>query len=106
MDKTIVIGGSGFIGQAVQRQVQEKGLDKDFVFSYNKNAASIDAKLSEVHIDLLGKTDVEIAEGFPAAIVEADCELCSLSALVGFASHFPRFLWSHYFFSAIGAFNH
>jgi hypothetical protein len=48
----------------------------------------------------------DFPEGFPAAIKEAYGELCSLSTLVGFASHFPRFPWSCDFFSAIGTFNH
>ena len=48
----------------------------------------------------------DFPEGFSAAIVEAYGELGSLSALVGFASHFPRFLWVCNFFSAIGTFNH
>lgn len=71
MEETIVIGGSGFIGQAVQRQAQERGFDKDFVFSYNKNAANIDESLRKVRIGLLGKTDVDTVERFSTTIYVA-----------------------------------
>lgn len=71
MEKTVVIGGSGFIGQAIQEQVGKKGLDENFVFSYNKNAAFIDKRLHRARINLLEKTNLEIIERSPVAIYVA-----------------------------------
>lgn len=71
MEKTIVIGGSGFIGQAIQEQVRKKGLDENFVFSYNKNAVFIDKRLQKARINLLEKTNLKIIERSPVAIYVA-----------------------------------
>ena len=71
MEKTIVIGGSGFIGKAIQSLVSEQGLDQSFVFSYCATPENVSETLEKVKIDLLRRVDVEAVEGFPTAIYVA-----------------------------------
>lgn len=43
--KTLVVGGSGFIGNAIQRNVLEQEICNSFIFTYNENAERIHGRL-------------------------------------------------------------
>ena len=58
----MVVGGSGFIGSAIQRLVLNEKLDDCFVFSHNKNRERIDPNLQTLHLDLLGDINPEVGE--------------------------------------------
>jgi nucleoside-diphosphate-sugar epimerase len=53
LEETLVLGGSGFIGRAVQKQVLDQGLADKFIFSYAKNPERISKGLRKEHYDLL-----------------------------------------------------
>lgn len=53
MEKTLVVGGSGFIGSAIQREVLKSHDQEAFTFSYHTESDTIDSKLEPVRLDLL-----------------------------------------------------
>jgi nucleoside-diphosphate-sugar epimerase len=55
MNETLVVGGSGFIGSAIQKHVLDENTENGFVFSFNKRPEKLDAKLERVQLDLLGE---------------------------------------------------
>jgi nucleoside-diphosphate-sugar epimerase len=70
MNKTLVVGGSGFIGSAIQKHVLDEHTENGFVFSFNKKPEKLDAKLEMARLDLLEKIIGEI-NSCPAAIYVA-----------------------------------
>lgn len=67
-NRTIVIGGSGFIGCAIQQYVIQQRVEDSFVFSYNAHPEKINSKLGKVHMDLLEKDSVKSLRDYPLAI--------------------------------------
>jgi len=59
MEKTIVVGGSGFIGKAVQKEVIAQDAQNAFVFSYSKHSQEICANLEKIQVNLLGSQNLE-----------------------------------------------
>ncbi len=70
MKKTLVVGGSGFIGSALQRVTLERKQSKSFVFSFNQERERIDGKLENLKIDLLGEISRKVND-YPVAIYVA-----------------------------------
>jgi nucleoside-diphosphate-sugar epimerase len=70
MNKTLVVGGSGFIGSAIQKHVLDEHTENGFVFSFNKRLEKLDAKLEMTRLDLLEKISGKI-NIYPAAIYVA-----------------------------------
>jgi len=68
METTIVIGGSGFIGKAIQKYVVNKQIGKGFAFAYNKHPENIHNSLDKIRIDLLDKNTLSVIERYPLAI--------------------------------------
>ena len=83
MEKIIVIGGSGFIGRAVQKHVLDQRIENAFVFSYNTHPEKIYNNLEKVQIDLLKKDNIKVIESYPTAIYLAG------NADHGLARRFP-----------------
>lgn len=83
MKKVIVIGGSGFIGRAVQRHVLDQRMENAFIFSYNKHPEKISNNLEKVRMDLLNKDNIKAIESYPIAIYLAG------NADHGLARRFP-----------------
>src|SRR3990170_2404717 len=70
MNKTLVVGGSGFIGSALQKHVLDEHTEDDFVFSFNRRPEKLGAKLEMVQLDLLGEIS-KWRNKYPAAIYVA-----------------------------------
>ena len=70
MNKTLVVGGSGFIGSALQKHVLDEQTENGFVFSFNKRHEKLDAKLEITRLDLLEEISREIIN-YPVAIYVA-----------------------------------
>jgi nucleoside-diphosphate-sugar epimerase len=68
MEKVIVIGGSGFIGRALQEQVLNQQTEDSFVFAYNKHPERIGNGLDKTRLDLLGGYTIKALERYPTAI--------------------------------------
>jgi nucleoside-diphosphate-sugar epimerase len=71
MEKTIVVGGSGFIGKAVQKEVITQDAQNAFVFSYSKNPQEIGADLEKIQVNLLGRQNLEKIRKYSSAIYVA-----------------------------------
>jgi UDP-glucose 4-epimerase len=71
MEKTIVVGGSGFIGKAVQKEVVAQNAQSAYVFSYNKHPEEIGANLEKVQINLLEKQNLDEIRKYSSAIYVA-----------------------------------
>jgi len=71
VDKTLVVGGSGFIGTAIQKLVLAKGLEENFAFSFNENPKKIDNNLNKVHLDLLRRGAAAKTQDYPVAVYVA-----------------------------------
>jgi len=70
MNKTLVVGGSGFIGSAIQKHVLNEHTENGFVFSFNRRPEKLDAELERVQLDLLGEIG-GWRKKYPAAIYVA-----------------------------------
>jgi|YelNatPaOPRAMG01_1025707.scaffolds.fasta_scaffold06861_9 nucleoside-diphosphate-sugar epimerase len=70
-EKTLVVGGSGFIGSALQKVVQEKHLENNFTFSFNKRPEGVSRELKRLHVDLLKAELSEQIKDFTSAIYVA-----------------------------------
>ena len=70
MKKTLVVGGSGFIGSALQRLVLDRKQIESFVFSFNQNREKLDARLENLKMDLMEKVSHKVNE-YPMAIYVA-----------------------------------
>jgi len=68
MEKVIVVGGSGFIGSALQKCVLDQRIENGFTFSYNKHPDKINNNLEKVRIDLFDKDSIKLVESYPIAI--------------------------------------
>lgn len=68
MEKTIVVGGSGFIGNAIQNVVIEQEKEEAFVFSYNRHPEKIQDGLEKTRMNLLEKKDLGLIEKCSRAI--------------------------------------
>lgn len=66
--KTIVVGGSGMIGSAIQRQVIKQEKSKSFTFSYYMNKSKILQGLESLHLDLFDEDSIKQLEGFQNSI--------------------------------------
>jgi len=82
MDKVLVIGGSGFIGSAIQRYVIREQLENLFTFTYNKKPEKLHKNLNRIRLDLLGEVCEEVKK-YPSAIYVAG------NADHGLAKHSP-----------------
>ncbi|MCW4044465.1 MAG: NAD(P)-dependent oxidoreductase [Candidatus Bathyarchaeota archaeon] len=71
MDKVLIVGGSGFIGTAVQQHVLDEGLEDKFTFSFNENPEKIDARLGKVRLDLLKTGAGKKIRQYPIAVYVA-----------------------------------
>jgi len=83
MEKVVVIGGSGFIGRAIQKHVLDQGKENAFIFSYNTHPERVDSGLEKVRIDLLKNDNIRVIERYPTAIYLAG------NADHGLARRFP-----------------
>ena len=95
MDKVLVVGGSGFIGSAIQQLVLNERLEDFFAFSFNKNPEGIDAHLNKVHIDLLKAGANKDIKNYPVAVYVAgntDHGLAKRSALLDLDLNVRAFL--------------
>jgi len=96
MKKTIVvIGGSGFIGAALQNHIIDQGLEDAFTFSYNKHPEKIQNKLNKVRINLLDEGSLKPIEEYPVAIYvsgSADHRLAMRSPLLDLDLNVRAFL--------------
>lgn len=72
MDKTLVVGGSGFIGRAIQRLVKDAGLEDYYMFTYNEHAL-VEPELQRMHLNLTNPSmnEVEKLRQFNRAIYVA-----------------------------------
>lgn len=68
----LVVGGSGLVGQALQREVLKNGTHDDYVFTYNTHD-NIDQRLDKMHMDLMNLTikDAARLRGYNRAIYVA-----------------------------------
>ena len=71
MDKVLVVGGSGFIGAAIQQFVLNERLEDFFTFSFNKNPERIDKNLNNVHLNLLKAGASKEIKNYSAAVYVA-----------------------------------
>ena len=95
MDKVLVVGGSGFIGAAVQQRVLNESLEDSFAFSFSKNPERIDKNLHKVHLDLLKAGAKKEIKNYPAAVYVAgntDHGLAKRSALLDLDLNVRAFL--------------
>lgn len=101
LNKTIVVGGSGFIGKAIQKYVLNQGIKSSFTFTYNKHPEKIEDNLEKIQLNLLDKSSLKLLENFPVAIYlmgNADHGLAKISpafdlelntmAFLNFMTHF------------------
>ncbi len=65
---TIVVGGSGMIGQAIQEEAIRQGIEKSFVFAYNKNKSRIRPEVKAVQLNLFNPASAKQAQKFSQAI--------------------------------------
>ncbi|MEO9319767.1 MAG: NAD(P)-dependent oxidoreductase [Nitrososphaera sp.] len=75
MEKTLVIGASGFIGQAIQSQIQTSAKSDQFVFSYRSHPERIQPDLQKVRLNLLEPSHAENDLGVVADFSSAICVL-------------------------------
>jgi nucleoside-diphosphate-sugar epimerase len=95
MDKVLVVGGSGFIGAALQQLVLNECLEDFFTFSFNKNPERIDANLNKVHLDLFTAGASKEVKDYPVAVYVAgntDHGLAKRSALLDLDLNVRAFL--------------
>lgn len=52
MSKVLIVGGSGFVGRAIQKYVLTEGIADDYVFSFNSHSRNVDNRLSKVQLNL------------------------------------------------------
>jgi nucleoside-diphosphate-sugar epimerase len=71
MDKVLVVGGSGFIGAAIQQLVLSEGSEEFFTFSFNENPERIDKNLNKVRLDLLKEGASKEIKEYPVAVYVA-----------------------------------
>ncbi|WP_373839071.1 NAD-dependent epimerase/dehydratase family protein [Methanospirillum sp.] len=69
--KIIVIGGSGFIGNALQQYVIEHDISEKFAFSYHNHEESIKNGLGKIYIDLLNPDCLDQLKNFSTVIYVA-----------------------------------
>ncbi|MEW5936998.1 MAG: NAD(P)-dependent oxidoreductase [Candidatus Thermoplasmatota archaeon] len=70
MNDTIVIGGSGFIGQAIQRSVRKEGRENDFTFGYNKHPENIISGMKKIMVEQKSEKN-RVISNFETAIYVA-----------------------------------
>jgi len=66
--KTIVVGGSGMIGYAIQKEVVKEANQDNYTFSYDKNNTQLLPKVKNIHLDLFNEESVKQLEDFSNAI--------------------------------------
>ena len=66
--KILIVGGSGFIGRAIQKYVIESKQEKDFIFTYYNNPKNISDRLKKKRLDLLNDIETTIAEKISSVI--------------------------------------
>ncbi len=66
--KTIVVGGSGMIGYAIQKEVVKETNQDNYTFSYDKNNTQLLPKVKNIHLDLFNEESVKQLEDFSNAI--------------------------------------
>jgi nucleoside-diphosphate-sugar epimerase len=71
MEKTLVVGGSGFIGSAIQQAVLDKRSKDLFAFSFNRKPEKLDRKLNTVHLNLLEAEAKKEIKEYPMAVYVA-----------------------------------
>ena len=69
--KKIVIGGSGFIAQAIQQHVVSMNINESFVFTYNNHPRRIHEGLRKIKLNLLDRSTFPEYQNFPMAIYVA-----------------------------------
>jgi UDP-glucose 4-epimerase len=70
MNKVLVVGGSGFIGSAIQQCVVREHLESSFTFTYNKKPENIQENLDRMYLNLLGNMPKEV-KNYSSAIYVA-----------------------------------
>ncbi len=71
MEKTVVIGGSGFIGRAIQKYVVHRQMENIFTFAFSRHPENIFPNLEKLRVDLLNKDTLKAIEAYPTAIYVA-----------------------------------
>lgn len=73
MAKVFVVGGSGFIGQAIQKYALTNEIADNFVFSYNKHPDKIHVGLEKIKVDFLDglNTNVHCVKSYSQVIYVA-----------------------------------
>jgi nucleoside-diphosphate-sugar epimerase len=71
MEKTLVVGGSGFVGSALQLEVLKNNTEKNFAFSYHAKPEKIDGKLETLRLDLLNPEKASEITEFSRAVYVA-----------------------------------
>ena len=94
MDKVLVVGGSGFIGSAIQQYVVREHLEKLFTFTYNKKPEKLHKNLDIMRLDLLGEVSEEVKKYSSAIYVagNADHGLAKRSPLLDLDFNVRAFL--------------
>lgn len=64
----LVLGGSGFVGRAIQQQVIVEGRTHEFVFAYRDGAARIDSRVKSLRVDLLDPDTLPVISEYDEAI--------------------------------------
>uniref|UniRef100_A0A7C2K6E6 NAD(P)-dependent oxidoreductase n=1 Tax=candidate division WOR-3 bacterium TaxID=2052148 RepID=A0A7C2K6E6_UNCW3 len=95
MEKIIVIGGSGFIGQAIQQCVLGQKKKNSFVFSYYLHPEKINDNLEKIQINLLQPNTIKLVKDYPIALYVAgsgDHRLASISPSLDLELNVKTFL--------------
>lgn len=68
MERVIVIGGSGFIGRALQQHVLDERMENAFVFTYNNHPERICDSLEKERVNLFEKDSIRVIRKYSRAI--------------------------------------
>jgi len=78
-EKVLVIGGSGFIGKAIQKYVIDIGAADSFIFTYNRHDEAIQSNLDSAKVNLLEIGDAGLLSKSKLAIYVAGNSYHSLA---------------------------
>ena len=94
MNKVLVVGGSGFIGSAIQQYVIREHLENAFTFTFNKKPEKLHKNLDRMRLDLLADINEEVKNYSSAVYVagNADHGLAKRSPLLDLDFNVSAFL--------------